>query len=126
MARVRGRDTAPELSVRRALSQFGVRYRLHRKDLPGKPDLYVGRLRLAIFVNGCFWHGHDCPRGTLPKTNSDFWKAKITQNVVRDERTREQLAERGIDCLELWTCRQADFPHQCKIVARRYVRASSK
>jgi len=107
MSRVRGRDTAPELLVRKELTHFGVRYRLHRKDMPGKPDLYVGRLRLAIFVNGCFWHGHDCPRGTLPKTNATFWEAKIAQNVLRDERIREQLAQRGIECLELWTCPSA-------------------
>jgi len=120
MARVRNKNTAPELVVRRLLSGAGVRYRLHRRDLPGTPDLYVPRLRLAIFVHGCFWHGHECPRGRRPKTNAAFWNLKISQNVARDEETRIELSDRGIGILELWTCRPADFAIQCGIVGRRY------
>jgi DNA mismatch endonuclease (patch repair protein) len=120
MARVRTKGTAPELEVRRLLSREGVRYRLHRRDLPGTPDLYVPRLRLAVFVHGCFWHGHECPRGSRPKTNTDFWTVKIATNMERDERARAALADRGIDSLELWTCRHASFAIHCAIVGRRY------
>jgi DNA mismatch endonuclease (patch repair protein) len=120
MARVRTKGTAPELELRRLLWREGVRYRLHRRDLPGTPDVYVPRLRLAIFVHGCFWHGHECPRGSRPKTNTDFWNAKISRNVARDERTRIGLSARGIKSLELWTCRRAEFAIQCVIIGRRY------
>jgi DNA mismatch endonuclease (patch repair protein) len=120
MARVRNKGTAPELDVRRLLSRESVRYRLHRRDLPGTPDVYVPRLRLAIFVQGCFWHGHECRRGSRPKTNADFWNAKISQNITRDRRTRTQLSALGIDSLDLWTCRRAEFAIHCAIVGRRY------
>src|ERR1700735_5319447 len=81
MRAVKSKDTRPEMHVRRIVYALGYRYRLHRKDLPGKPDLaFIGR-RKAIFVNGCFWHGHDCPRGSrAPKTNQAYWTAKISRN----------------------------------------------
>jgi len=120
MARVRNKDTAPELAVRRFLTRAGVRYRLHRRDLPGTPDVYVPRLQLAIFVHGCFWHGHECPRGKRPKTNALFWDLKISNNRARDERSRERLADVGIAALELWTCQHAGFESECKRIARRY------
>lgn len=104
MSRVRTRHTAAEMVVRHALSARGVRYRLHRPDLPGKPDLYVARLHLAIFVNGCFWHGHDCRRGALPVTNREFWESKITRNRTRDADVFAQLAERGIATMTVWQC----------------------
>src|SRR6195952_1943691 len=85
MARVRGRDTKPEMLVRRLLTAMGVRYRLHRKDLPGAPDIVMAGRKLAIFVHGCFWHGHDCARGArVPKANRDYWLAKVGRNRARD------------------------------------------
>ncbi|MFZ1125724.1 MAG: very short patch repair endonuclease [Candidatus Baltobacteraceae bacterium] len=124
MRRVRRRDTAPELAVRHALSRLGVRYRLHRKDLPGKPDVYVGRLRLAIFVNGCFWHGHDCPRGKRPSSNAEFWRAKINRNCERDAKVVRELAERGIESLTLWQCSLRHCDEVAAAVAARYRRTS--
>lgn len=105
MARVRSKDTTPERIVRRVLTQLGFRYRLHRADLPGKPDIaFIGRKR-AIFVHGCFWHGHDCARGArLPKTNADYWRAKIGRNRDRDAAAREALWQLGWDCLTIWEC----------------------
>src|SRR5690348_80348 len=85
MSRVRGKDTQPELRVRRLLHAAGYRFRLHRKDLPGRPDLVLPRHRVAIFVHGCFWHGHpDCKRATIPATRTEFWTSKINRNRERD------------------------------------------
>src|SRR5580698_5002966 len=85
MRRVKGRDTAPELKVRKLLWRLGARYRLQRKDLPGKPDIVLPGRKLAIFVHGCFWHGHDCARGArVPQANRDYWLGKIGRNRVRD------------------------------------------
>lgn len=85
MAKVKGRGTKPELQVRKALTALGVRYRLNRKDLPGSPDVVMAGRRLAIFVHGCFWHGHDCARGSrVPKANRDYWLAKVARNKARD------------------------------------------
>src|ERR1700681_1021111 len=109
MSRVRSRNTKPELRVRKLLTERGVRYRLHRKDLPGRLDVYVPRLRLALFINGCFWHGHDCRRGRRPATNVEFWDSKISRNVERDAATRLALSERGIEAYVLWTCATHDF-----------------
>ncbi len=105
MRAVKSRDTAPEMRVRTAVSALGARYRLHRRDLPGAPDLaFIGR-RKAIFVQGCFWHGHDCARGArVPKTNRAYWTAKIGRNVARDRKTRETYAEMGWDVLDVWEC----------------------
>lgn len=124
MARVRSRDTIPELVARRSLYQHGVRYRLHRRDLPGKPDIYVGRLRLAIFVHGCFWHGHDCPRGKRPAKNGEFWDQKLTRNQERDENVRRQLAKRGIETLTVWSCGMKHFDAVAADISQRYQRAS--
>lgn len=120
MSLVRSRDTGPEMLVRGLLTNERVRYRLHRRDLPGRPDIYIPRLRLAIFVNGCFWHGHDCPRGTRPKTNAAFWDQKISGNVARDRRALERLEERDVEALILWTCRIASIPLTCRALGRRY------
>lgn len=120
MRRIRSRDTAPERVVRSMLASLGVRYRLQRRDLPGKPDLYVPRLHLAIFVNGCFWHGHDCPRGKRPASNAVFWNDKIDKNQARDERTKAALDALGIESLIVWTCRINDFAREAEEIARRY------
>lgn len=106
MARVRGRDTGPELAVRRALRAEGLTgYRLHRADLPGRPDVaFIGR-RAAIFVHGCFWHGHDCPRGArAPKTNAAYWRAKIARNRARDAAALAALEAQGWRALVVWEC----------------------
>jgi DNA mismatch endonuclease (patch repair protein) len=109
MRKVRGRDTAPELKVRRLLWALGARYRLHRKDLPGSPDVVLPGRRLAIFVHGCFWHGHDCSRGArVPKANRDYWVAKIERNRARDARAQAALAERGWRVEAIWECELKD------------------
>ena len=109
MRAVKGRDTAPEIAVRTMLRRFAPFYRLHRKDVPGTPDIaYVGRKR-AIFVHGCFWHGHDCPRGARsPKANADYWRAKIARNVARDAAHQAALATIGWRALTIWECELKD------------------
>jgi DNA mismatch endonuclease (patch repair protein) len=91
MAAVRSSDTATELAVRSALHAAGFRFRLHRKDLPGRPDLVLVGFRMAVFVHGCFWHGHRCPRGRRPATDVEFWTAKIGKNISRDRSVRSEL-----------------------------------
>ena len=105
MARVKGKDTRPEMKVRRALTALGARYRLHRKDLPGSPDIVLPGRKLAIFVHGCFWHGHDCARGArAPKANRDYWVAKIGRNCARDVASREALAALDWRVETIWEC----------------------
>ncbi len=105
MRRVKGKDTAPELKVRKALTGLGARYRLHRKDLPGSPDIVLPGRRLALFVHGCFWHGHDCSRGArVPKANRDYWLAKVGRNRARDAAAREALAALGWRVETIWEC----------------------
>ena len=109
MRRVKGRDTTPEKTVRRLLTRLGARYRLHRKDLPGKPDIVMPGRRLALFVHGCFWHGHDCARGArVPKANRDYWTAKVARNRARDEAAREALTGSGWRVETLWECELKD------------------
>ncbi len=109
MRAVKSRDTTPERKVRAILRRFAPHYRLHRKDVPGNPDIaYIGR-KAAIFVNGCFWHGHDCPRGArAPKANADYWRAKIARNRARDAATAERLAGQGWRALVVWECELKD------------------
>ncbi|CAJ0871564.1 hypothetical protein AMST5_02334 [freshwater sediment metagenome] len=109
MRAVKSRDTSPELAVRALLRAFAPGYRLHRKDIPGNPDIaYVGR-RQAIFVHGCFWHGHDCARGArMPRANADYWRVKIARNRARDEAHREKLAALGWRALTVWECELKD------------------
>jgi DNA mismatch endonuclease (patch repair protein) len=105
MRRVKSRDTTPEMTVRRALTGLGARYRLHRKDLPGRPDIVMPGRRLALFVHGCFWHGHDCARGSrVPKANRDYWTAKVARNRARDVTAREALEADGWRVETLWEC----------------------
>ena len=107
MSRVRGRDTKPEMLVRRIAHGMGYRYRLHRRDLPGSPDLVFPARKKVVFVHGCFWHQHPdpkCPLVRLPKTKLDFWRPKLETNRKRDERNVALLAELGWDTLEIWEC----------------------
>ena len=109
MRRVKGRNTTPEMTVRRALTKLGARYRLHRKDLPGNPDIVMPGRRLAVFVHGCFWHGHDCARGArTPKQNRDYWVAKVARNMARDARSAEALAALGWRVETIWECELKD------------------
>lgn len=104
MARIGSKNTVPELKLRQVLHGQGFRYRLHRKDLPGHPDIvFVGK-RVAIFVNGCFWHGHQCAIGHVPKTNSEFWKKKIHVNRARDARNIRKLRALGWKVINVWEC----------------------
>lgn len=105
MSRIRSKDTKPEWMVRQTVHSLGFRYRLHRKDLPGKPDLVFPRLRKLIFVHGCFWHLHKCHLGRVkPVTNADFWEAKRNSNLHRDRRNIRLLKSHGWSVLVLWEC----------------------
>ena len=111
MAKIRSKNTKPELLLRRALHALGYRYRIHSSSLPGRPDLVFAGRRKVIFVNGCFWHGHDCPVGSrLPKTNTEFWADKRRRNQNRDLSQRHQLAEMGWTYLDVWECEVLDNP----------------
>ncbi|MBW3618122.1 MAG: very short patch repair endonuclease [Proteobacteria bacterium] len=105
MARVRGKNTGPELALRRLLHAAGYRYRLHDPNLPGRPDLVFPRKRAAVFVHGCFWHGHHCPRGArAPKANAAYWSAKIARNRARDTEAVASLAVQGWTAYAVWEC----------------------
>ncbi len=104
MAAVKNKNTEPELIVRRRVFAFGFRYRLHVRKLPGTPDLVFPRYRVAVFVHGCFWHGHDCPKGKLPATNRDFWQEKISKNKERDRSTVKALEYKGWRVMTIWFC----------------------
>lgn len=110
MSRIRGRDTKPEMAVRQLLHRMGYRYRLHRADLPGKPDIVFSPRRKVIFVHGCFWHGHSCKRGSrLPKSNVEYWQTKIARNVQRHADQLNKLSAAGWMALTLWECELADM-----------------
>lgn len=105
MRRVRGKDTAPEMLVRRALHAMGLRFRLHRADLPGRPDIVLPKWRTVIFVHGCFWHRHQgCPRATTPATRQEFWKAKFARTVLRDAEQQAALKALGWRVEVIWEC----------------------
>ncbi|HEY8380773.1 MAG TPA: very short patch repair endonuclease [Microvirga sp.] len=116
MRKVRQKNTAPELLLRRLLHAKGWRYRLHSKDLPGRPDIVFRGKRLAIFVHGCFWHGHlGCNKATVPKTRTDFWLAKIEANRARDLKAEEALKELGWRVAVVWQC---ELREPDKVLAR--------
>lgn len=104
MAGIKGKNTKPEMLVRRGLHAMGFRYRLHDKQLPGKPDIVLPKYRAVIFVHGCFWHGHDCPAFKWPKTREAFWREKILSNRERDEGQIIELASRGWRVFTIWEC----------------------
>jgi DNA mismatch endonuclease, patch repair protein len=104
MARIGGKNTAPEMAVRRLLHSLGYRYRLHRRDLPGTPDIVFPSRRKVIFVNGCFWHSHGCRIGQPPKTRTEFWEPKLERNRLRDRENNANLRRMGWKRLTLWQC----------------------
>ena len=109
MSRIKGKDTKPELVVRSLVHQLGFRFRLYRKDLPGKPDIVLPRHRKIIFVHGCFWHMHNCKNGRVkPATNAQFWQDKRTGNKERDKRNVRALKKLGWNVLVIWECQMKD------------------
>lgn len=105
MSRVRGKNTTPELKVRSMAHRLGYRFRLHRKDLPGRPDLVFPSRKKVILVHGCFWHGHDCSRGRrTPKANYQYWRNKIRKNVERDAKNQDHLKSLNWETLIVWEC----------------------
>lgn len=104
MSNISGKETKPEILVRKFLFSKGFRFRKNVKELPGKPDIVLPKYKTVIFVNGCFWHGHSCKRGALPKTNREFWLNKIGKNIKRDEYNLLSLAEKGWNPIIIWQC----------------------
>ena len=105
MSRIRGKDTTPEMLVRKYLWRHGFRYRLHCRNLPGRPDMVLAKYRTCIFINGCFWHGHEgCRYFVMPKTRVEFWQTKIQRNRIRDKEVIHKLAEMGWHCITVWEC----------------------
>ena len=105
MSAIKAKDTTPELLVRHALHAMGYRYRLHRKDLPGKPDIVLPKHKIVIFVNGCFWHRHlGCKYASTPASNADFWMAKFEANIARDKKNYTQLEKLGWKVVVIWEC----------------------
>lgn len=109
MRAVKSANTTPELRVRKAAHALGLRFRLQRRDLPGKPDIVFVSRRIALFVHGCFWHGHNCPRGArMPKTNRDYWSAKIARNTARDQTNIARLEDLSWRTVVIWECETRD------------------
>lgn len=105
MSKIKSKDTKPEMLVRRFLFSHGFRFRLHRKDLPGNPDIVLPKFKTVIFINGCFWHGHrNCKFATIPETNRDFWLTKISGNIIRDNESVERLKQSGWRVIVIWQC----------------------
>lgn len=118
MQAVRSKDTGPEMLVRRALHSAGLRYRLHRRDLPGRPDLTFPSRKVVVFVHGCFWHGHNCSKGRLPKSRTDFWAAKIDRNRERDASNVRRLRKLGWRTITVWQCDLRSAEYMRRLVAR--------
>lgn len=109
MSGIRSRNTKPETILRKALHRVGFRFRLHRADLPGKPDIVLSKYHAVIFVHGCFWHGHGCPLFKLPETRVEFWKSKIEKNAVRDAKKINELVNMGWRVAIVWECTLRSF-----------------
>lgn len=126
MARVKSRDTKPELVVRRLVHSLGYRYRLYRRDLPGNPDLVFTRRRAVIFVHGCFWHQHTCRAGrNVPRSRLEYWKPKLTGNRARDGRNRRKLKAAGWRVLVIWECQTRNLD-RLKLTISRFLNADER
>lgn len=104
MSKISGKETKPEILVRKYLFSKGFRFRKNVKGLPGKPDIVLPKYKVIIFIHGCFWHGHSCKRGNLPSSNIQFWENKISQNISRDENVTQKLKELGWKVIIIWQC----------------------
>lgn len=118
MSRIRQRDTWPEIALRHGLHRLGLRYRLHVSGLPGHPDLVFPKHGIALFVHGCFWHGHSCSAGRAPSSNVAFWTEKLATNVRRDRRKADQLRALGWKVLTVWECQLGSAEKLSRTVAR--------
>ena len=113
MSKIRSKNTQPEMIVRKWLHAHGYRFRLHRKDLPGTPDIILPKYKTVIFVHGCFWHGHKgCKKASFPKTRTEWWKSKIQNNVNRDNWTTDVLKQKGWNVITIWECQVQDRSYQ--------------
>jgi DNA mismatch endonuclease (patch repair protein) len=127
MRRIRSTDTNPELTLRRLIHKLGYRFRLHRKDLPGRPDIVFPGLRKVIFVHGCFWHQHSgCREGRIPASRIDYWASKLTRNQSRDAANRTLLEEQGWTVLVVWECELKDVSGVRKSVSQFLKRANGQ
>jgi len=118
MQSVKQKDTKPEVEIRRALHAVGYRYRLHDRALPGRPDIVFPSRKKVIFINGCFWHGHNCPKGKLPKSRPEYWGPKIEANKLRDQAAISRLTEKGWDSLTVWQCETKNLKTTLQQIAR--------
>lgn len=119
MSRIRSKDTKPEKIIRSILHKLGFRFRINRKDLPGKPDIVLPKYKTVIFVHGCFWHQHEgCKIASKPKSNSEYWKAKFTKNIERDKKTQEDLRVMGYRVIVIWECEVKFFKQSPEILKR--------
>jgi DNA mismatch endonuclease (patch repair protein) len=125
MQAVRSKDTKPELAVRAVAHRMGLRYRLHRPDLPGRPDLVFPKWKTVVFVNGCFWHQHpNCKKATIPISNRAFWGAKLTRNFQRDREVREELMTLGWSSATIWECETRNLAALKVILSRLFAKRS--
>ena len=122
MSRVTGKDTTPEIRVRKAAHALGLRFRLHRRDLPGSPDLLFPKIRVALFVHGCFWHRHSgCRKASTPKTRTEYWREKFEKNVERDARIASDMQELGWRVVVMWECETKDATDLYRIIRERVI-----
>lgn len=116
MSKIGGKNTKPEILVRKFLFSKGFRYRINVKTLPGKPDIVLPKYKTVIFVNGCFWHGHNCKKGNLPSSNIDFWRGKISNNKLRDDKNSDLLIKLGWKVIIIWQCEISKIDNRIKIL----------
>lgn len=116
MSKIGGKNTKPEILVRKFLFSKGFRYRINVKTLPGKPDIVLPKYKTVIFVNGCFWHGHNCKKGKLPSSNIDFWRGKISNNKLRDDKNSDLLTKLGWKVIIIWQCEISKIDNRIKIL----------
>ncbi|WP_187781906.1 very short patch repair endonuclease [Gimesia chilikensis] len=118
MSKIGSKNTKPEILVRKVLHSLGMRFRLHRKDLAGTPDIVLPKYKTVVFVHGCFWHGHSCPKGQRPATNVEFWNSKIEKNIKNDSRVGRVLRSKGWHVFTIWECQTKDMDFLSKKLLR--------